>query len=266
MKSFPDLQFSGFTTRATSDSFSFIDVVVSGTHTGKPFGLADDPGCPVLKAKGQRAVNDPETLELTIEDEKIAGMKVIASSEKTGPPGLYMQIAGMVECGEEPDQEHKLSSFKKASSDPAQAISDPVDQLVLAIAKCDLKQQLGVATDDCVVKFEDMPPMPWKKYVEMNGTVSKSFPDFNLSGFKKSLKGDRVTLVDSVASGTFTGEPYGLFGAPNMPLIKATGMKVANSPETLEFLLEGDKIKQMRILAAGEYTGPQGLCSQVSGF
>jgi hypothetical protein len=70
--------------------------VIAGTHTGAPYGLASTPGFPKIKAAGIEVLNDPETLEYIVEGGKITAFKIYADGEKTGPPGFYNQIAGLV--------------------------------------------------------------------------------------------------------------------------------------------------------------------------
>jgi hypothetical protein len=69
--------------------------VVGGTHTGVPYGLSKTPGFPKIKATGIQVLNDPKTLEYTIEGGKITAFKIFAGGEKTGPPGFYNQVAGL---------------------------------------------------------------------------------------------------------------------------------------------------------------------------
>jgi hypothetical protein len=61
-----------------------------------PFGLPNTPGCPKIKATGIFCSNDLENLEFIIEDGKITSFRAIAFGEKTGPPGFYNQVAGLV--------------------------------------------------------------------------------------------------------------------------------------------------------------------------
>jgi hypothetical protein len=94
--SFPDFCISGFKKVVYRHKISLVDCVVAGTHTGVPYGLPNTPGCPKIKATGIAVENDPETFELTIDGGKITVFKIIACGEKSGPPGLYNQIAGLV--------------------------------------------------------------------------------------------------------------------------------------------------------------------------
>lgn len=94
--SFPDFSISGFKTVVSGNKVSLVDCVVGGTHTGVPFGLPNTPGFPKIKATGIAVLNDPETIELTIEGGKIIFFRAIAFGEKTGPSGFYNQVAGLV--------------------------------------------------------------------------------------------------------------------------------------------------------------------------
>jgi hypothetical protein len=117
-----------------------------------------------------------------------------------------------------------------------------------------------------MVSFEEMVDMPWATYVKINEDLRTSFPDFSISGFKKVLSSDKISLVDCVAGGTHTGVPFGLAGVASCPKIKATGIAVLNDPETIECTVEGGKITTVRIIALGEKTGPPGFYNQVAGL
>lgn len=143
---------------------------------------------------------------------------------------------------------------------------DIVDELVQCINRGDVKGQLALASDDCTVHFEDMPAMPWAAYVEANAEVTASFPDFSVSGFKKVVSGNKISLVDCVVSGTHTGVPFGLPNTPGCPKITATGIAALNDPETVELTIEGGKITSVRSIPSGEKTGPPGFYNQVAGL
>jgi hypothetical protein len=143
---------------------------------------------------------------------------------------------------------------------------DIVDELIECVNRGDVQGQLALASDDCMACFEDMPDMPWASYVQVNADLIASFPDFSISGFKKEVSGNKVSLVDCVVGGTHTGVPYGLSDTPSFPKIKATGMPAYNDPETLEFTIEGGKITSFRAIAFGEKTGPPGFYNQVAGL
>jgi hypothetical protein len=141
-----------------------------------------------------------------------------------------------------------------------------VDQLVHCINTGDTQGQLDLASDDCMVSFEDMTDMPWATYVKANEEITASFPDFSISGFKRMVSGNKVSLVGCVVGGTHTGVPYGIKDVPGCPTIKAIGIVVLNDPETLEGTSEGGKITALRIIAYGEKTGPPGFYNQVAGL
>jgi hypothetical protein len=60
---------------------------------------------------------------------------------------------------------------------------DIVDKLVQSINKGDIQGLSVLASDDCMVSFEDMPDIPWAEYVEAYKDLMASFPDFSISGF-----------------------------------------------------------------------------------
>jgi hypothetical protein len=143
---------------------------------------------------------------------------------------------------------------------------DAVDKLVQCINKGDTQGQLDLASDDCMVSFEDMEDMPWAKYVKVNEDLTASFPDFSISGFKKVVSGNKISLVGCVVGGTHTGVPYGLKEVPGCPKIKAKGITAYNDPETVEATVEGGKITAFRIIAFGENSGPHGFYNKVAGL
>jgi ketosteroid isomerase-like protein len=143
---------------------------------------------------------------------------------------------------------------------------DVVDEVVQCINRGDVEGQLALGSDDCTARFEDMPDMPWAAYVKANADLSASFPDFSISGFKKVVSGNKISLVDCVVAGTHTGVPFGLPNTPGCPKIKATDITALNDPETLEFTIEDGKITSFRAIAFGEKTGPPGFYNQVAGL
>jgi hypothetical protein len=143
---------------------------------------------------------------------------------------------------------------------------DVVDKLVQCINSGDVQGLSALASDDCMVSFEDMPDIPWAAYIKSYEDLTASFPDFSISGFKKVVSGNKISLVGSVVAGTHTGAPYGLSSTPGFPKIKAAGIAVLNDPETLEYIVEGGKITAFNILAGGEKTGPSGFYNQVAGL
>jgi hypothetical protein len=82
---------------------------------------------------------------------------------------------------------------------------DVVDELVKCVNSGDVQGQLALASDDCTAFFEDMPGMPWAAYVKANADLTASFPDFSISGFKKVVSGNKISLVGCVVAGTHTG-------------------------------------------------------------
>jgi hypothetical protein len=143
---------------------------------------------------------------------------------------------------------------------------DIADTLVQCLNRGDKEGLIALASSDCTVSFEDMTVMPWALFVEACGDVFASFPDFSMSGFKKMVSGNKIRLVDSVVSGTHTGAPYGLPGAPGFPKIEATGIVALNDPETFEMTIEGGKMTTLEIIASGEKSGLPGLYNQVAGL
>ena len=93
-KSFPDIVFQYEKIKETKPGRVLVDnYVVSGTHTGEPYGFGPYPKIP---AAGKHVVNDPGRIWVQVEDGKITKMDVISLGDKTGPPGLYQQIGGVL--------------------------------------------------------------------------------------------------------------------------------------------------------------------------
>lgn len=94
--SFPDINFAWSESNELNDGTVTSKVVVSGTHTGAPFGFGPFPPIEATRIKCQ---NDPEYVEWIVEGNKVKQMKVVApeGSFKTGPPGFYVQIGGKME-------------------------------------------------------------------------------------------------------------------------------------------------------------------------
>jgi hypothetical protein len=145
-------------------------------------------------------------------------------------------------------------------------MTDTADKLVKCINMGDVNGLSALASKDCMVSFEDMTVIPWAVYVKVIEAVVASFPDFSISGFKKVVSGNKISLVDCVVGGTHTGAPYGLPNTPGCPTVKAAGVAVLNDPETLELTMEGGKITSFQIIAGGEKSGPPGLYNQVAGL
>jgi hypothetical protein len=143
---------------------------------------------------------------------------------------------------------------------------DAVDKLVECLNSGDIQGVSALAEDDCMVSFEDMPDIPWAAYIKSIEELMASFPDFSISGFKKVVSGNKISLVGSVVGGTHTGVPYGLASTPGFPKVKAAGIVVLNDPETLEYIVEGGKITAFKIHAGGEKTGLPGFYNQVAGL
>lgn len=143
---------------------------------------------------------------------------------------------------------------------------DTVDKFVQCINRGDTQGPFVLASDDCMVRFEDMTEMPWVAYIKASEEILASFPDFYFTVSKKVVSGNKISLVKCVVGGTHTGVPFGLSNTPSFPKIKSTGIVVRNDPETFEFTVEGGKIAAFRIIACGEKTGPHGFCNQVAGL
>ena len=94
--SFPDIHWEWTETQELNDGTVTSKCVVTGTHTGAPFGFGPFPKIP---ANGVKCQNDPEYIEFIVEGDLVKKMKVIPAkgSFKTGPPGFYLQIGGKME-------------------------------------------------------------------------------------------------------------------------------------------------------------------------
>jgi hypothetical protein len=145
-------------------------------------------------------------------------------------------------------------------------MTDIADTLVQCINRGDIEGLTALASNDCTVSFEDMTVLPWEAYVKACEELYASFPDLSMSGFKKVVYRNKISLVDCVISGTHTGAPYGLPNTPGFPKIKATGIAVENDPETFELTIEGGKMTTFKIIASGEKSGLPGLYNQVAGL
>lgn len=68
------------------------DVMVTGTHTGEPYGFAYFPPVPT---SNKMAVNGPERVFYTIDkDNKISLLEIISLGDASGPAGFYSQVGG----------------------------------------------------------------------------------------------------------------------------------------------------------------------------
>jgi hypothetical protein len=145
-------------------------------------------------------------------------------------------------------------------------MTDNADKFILCTNSGDIKGLSALFSNDCMVSFEDMTVMPCAVYLKAIEDLMASFPDFSISGFKKVVSGNKISIADCVVGGTHTGAPYGLPNMPGFPNIKAAGVAVQNDPETLELTIEGGKITTLRIIACGEKSGLPGLYNQVAGL
>jgi ketosteroid isomerase-like protein len=82
---------------------------------------------------------------------------------------------------------------------------DTVDKFLQCIKRGDTQGPFALASDDCMVRFENDMEMPWEAYVKANEEVKASFPDFSISVSKKVVSGNKISLVGCVVSGTHTG-------------------------------------------------------------
>merc|ERR1712187_599043 len=90
--------------------------------------------------------------------------------------------------------------------------------------------------------------------------IMHSFPDYSIDCNDVVEVGPGVVQVmNAVASGTHTGEPFGF--QCYQPLL-ATGLKCLNDPEHLTFFIIDGKIAQVHVICTGEPCGPVGLHTQ----
>jgi len=136
-----------------------------------------------------------------------------------------------------------------------------------------------LVTDDLQFHFYDLSKtldceLPWEYWVEEHERINASFPDFRFQYERAvpiSVSNDDddeeevvvVVLLGFRASGTHTGEPYGLGPCEAIP---ATGKRVLNDPEEVYCFLRGDKIARIVDYPRGEMTGPPGFYTQIGGF
>lgn len=72
--------------------------VVTGTHTGAPFGFAHFPPISADPENPKHVVLCPDRVFVTInKDGKIADMMVYSMGNLTGPPGFYLGIGGSID-------------------------------------------------------------------------------------------------------------------------------------------------------------------------
>lgn len=94
-KSFPDVtfQFSGIKESPSKPNMVVVEgLYCSGTHTGAPFSHM--PGFPPIPATGKSVQNDEENFYITLVNNKIELVEIVAYGTLTGPAGLYEQIGG----------------------------------------------------------------------------------------------------------------------------------------------------------------------------
>lgn len=90
-ESFPDLSVRWNPCRETDDGKVITTIVVSGTHTGKPYGFGPYPK---IEATGIKCQNDSEEVTFTFgADDKISLIETKPLG-KFGPTGFYSQIGG----------------------------------------------------------------------------------------------------------------------------------------------------------------------------
>lgn len=93
MKSFPDMKFTYKKIIEEEPNLVRVEgLVCSGTHTGEPYSMA--PGFPAIPATGKFCQNDEEQLYVTLVDNKIEKVEIVAFGSVTGPAGFYEQIGG----------------------------------------------------------------------------------------------------------------------------------------------------------------------------
>lgn len=93
--SFPDLRFEvGRMEKQPDGSVICYDVMVIGTHSGKPFGFG--PFEPIdVKNPPVKIQNDPEDVQLFFDaNNKMCKYVFLTMGDLSGPPGLYTQLGG----------------------------------------------------------------------------------------------------------------------------------------------------------------------------
>ena len=107
--------------------------------------------------------------------------------------------------------------------------------------------------------------LSWPGYVQLHKDVLASFPDLHFH-WSESKELDDGTVTSKVyVTGTHTGSPFG-FGP--FPPIEATGIKCQNDPEDVQWIIEGDKIKETRVICGTKGStkaGPPGFYVQIGG-
>ena len=95
IESFPDLRFDvGRYEKQPDGSVICYDVMVIGTHTGKPFGFGPYEPIDVVNPP-VKVQNDPEDVQLIFDkDHKMTKYVFLTVGELSGPPGLYTQLGG----------------------------------------------------------------------------------------------------------------------------------------------------------------------------
>jgi len=128
----------------------------------------------------------------------------------------------------------------------------------------DVDGLMAIGTPDAKFSWGEGQSMPWVDYVKECKDVFASFPDIHCEWSERSELNDGTVTSKVVVTGTHTGAPFG-FGP--FPPIEATGIKCQNDPECVEWIVEGDKLKEMKVTSpeGSTKTGPSGLYVQIGG-
>lgn len=112
---------------------------------------------------------------------------------------------------------------------------------------------------------EDFPPCSSEMLAHFAEAVHKSFPDiqFQFKIVKESpADPDTIVVEGFYCTGTHTGAPFFLPGAPAIP---ATGVEVKNDEESWYIHLVNGKIDSVDLISYGMLTGAAGLYEQIGG-
>lgn len=125
-------------------------------------------------------------------------------------------------------------------------------------------KSIGAENAKVIVKGESI---EWSDYCETVQSVFVSFPDIKFEYDPPTLdeKDGKVLIRKITATGTHTGEPFG-FASYEKIAATTPPKKCVNDKETIEFTIDGSKIKEMKITAPeGATSGPPGFYIQIGG-
>lgn len=134
----------------------------------------------------------------------------------------------------------------------------------------------AIATPDCTVEWgeqqqeqqgkkdEHHQSMTWADYVQVFNDIVEAFPDISFSWSDTVELRDGGVTSKVTVTGTHTGKP---FRFASYPPIEAKGIRCQNDPEYVEFDVEGDKLKRVKVTPTkGSWKmGPPGFYLQIGG-